>query len=234
MIMIKKYPWLCVALCLSGITFISCNDDETYAEQKEKERKAIDAFIKRDVLLLDSQGDSLCYVGKINVISEAEFMMDSITDLEKNEYVMFSGSGVYMQIVRRGVGEPLHSGQSKRVISRYFEYNILGDSLQTTNRTPYWATNPEIMDDSNNSGTISASFNTTINGGGAMYMVYNKTSVPSGWIVPLSYVNLGRQVSADEGIAKVRLIVPHSQGQTDATSNVYPCFYEITYQEMRE
>ena len=67
-----------------------------------------------------------------------------------------------------------------------------------------------------------------------MYMVYNKTSVPSGWIVPLSYVNLGRQVSADEGIAKVRLIVPHSQGQTDATSNVYPCFYEITYQEMRE
>ena len=50
----------------------------------------------------------------------------------------------------------------------------------------------------------------------------------------MSYVNLGRQVSAEEGIAKVRLIVPHSQGQTDATSNVYPCFYEITYQEMRE
>ena len=66
--MIKKYPWLCVALCLSGITFISCNDDETYAEQKEKERKAIDAFIKRDVLLLDSQGESLCYVGCSAVI----------------------------------------------------------------------------------------------------------------------------------------------------------------------
>ena len=38
----------------------------------------------------------------------------------------------------------------------------------------------------------------------------------------------------DEGIAKVRLIVPHSEGHTSATTNVYPCFYEILYQEMRE
>lgn len=232
--MTGKYLVLCMALCLSGVAMVSCNDDETYAEQKQKERKAIDAFIKRDVMLLDTQGDSLCKVGKINVISEAEFLRDTVTDLEKNEYVLFSGSGVYMQIVRRGEGEPLRSGQSRRVVCRYFEYNILGDSLQTTNRTPYWATNPEIMDVANSSGTISATFNTTINGGGAMYMVYKKTSVPSGWIVPLSYINLGRQVTPEEGIAKVRLIVPHSQGQSDATSNVYPCFYEITYQEMRE
>lgn len=232
--MTGKYLVLCMALCLSGMAMVSCNDDETYAEQKEKERKAIEAFIKRDILLLDQQGDSLCKVGKINVISEAEFLRDTVTDLEKNEYVLFNNSGVYMQIVRRGEGEPLRSGQSKRVICRYFEYNILGDSLQTTNRTPYWATNPEIMDVANSSGTISATFNTSINGGGAMYMVYNKLSVPSGWIVPMSYINLGRQVTAEEGIAKVRLIVPHSQGQSDATSNVYPCFYEITYQEMRE
>ena len=58
--------------------------------------------------------------------------------------------------------------------------------------------------------------------------------VPNGWIIPLQYVKVGRQTSADSGIAKVRLIVPHSQGQSDATSNVYPCFYELTYQEMRD
>ncbi|MCD8265556.1 MAG: DUF4827 domain-containing protein, partial [Prevotellaceae bacterium] len=48
-----------------------------------------------------------------------------------------------------------------------------------------------------------------------------------------TYVNIGRQTTEDEGIAKVRLIVPHSQGTADATGNVYPCFYELTYQEMR-
>ena len=42
------------------------------------------------------------------------------------------------------------------------------------------------------------------------------------------------QESEDEGIAKVRLIVPHSEGQTEAASNVYPCFYEITFQKMRD
>ena len=35
--------------------------------------------------------------------------------------------------------------------------------------------------------------------------------------------------SADD-IARVRLIVPHSQGQLEAIDRVYPCYYEITYQ----
>ena len=64
-------------------------------------------------------------------------------------------------------------------------------------------------------------------------MIYGSTSVPSGWIVPLTYVNLGRYTSSD-AIALVRMIVPHSQGTANATSNVYPCFYEISYQEMRD
>ena len=58
-------------------------------------------------------------------------------------------------------------------------------------------------------------------------------TVPNGWLTPLSFVRIGRQTS-DEGIAKVRLILPHSEGQSDATTNVYPCFYEISYQEMRD
>ena len=56
------------------------------------------------------------------------------------------------------------------------------------------------------------------------------TSVPSGWLVPLNYINVGRPEKDDDEIAKVRLIVPHSQGTADATSNVIPCYYEITYE----
>ena len=66
-----------------------------------------------------------------------------------------------------------------------------------------------------------------------MYNQYGSTAVPSGWLVPLTYVNLGRYTSADAELAKVRIIVPHSQGQSNALQGVYPCLYEITYQRGR-
>ena len=83
--------------------FISCSDDQTYAEQKDKERKAVDAFLKRDVTIVGPSGDTICNVGVINVITEQEFInQDSTTNLENNEYVLFANNGIYMQIVRRG------------------------------------------------------------------------------------------------------------------------------------
>lgn len=232
----KNIVTLTLAILLVGAAISSCDDEETYAEQKEKERKAVSAFLNRNpLLLLGVDDDTLLSTPKITVITQTQFeAQDSMTDVSKNEYVLFNSSGIYMQIVRKGPGERIKHGESKRVLCRYWEYNILGDSLQTTNMTPFWATNPEILDVSNNSGTISASFNTSINGGGAMYMVYNETTVPNGWILPMSYINLGRQTTADEGIALVRLIVPHSQGTSNATNNVYPCMYEISYQAMRD
>ena len=36
-----------------------------------------------------------------------------------------------------------------------------------------------------------------------------------------------------DNLAHVRLIVPGSQGQANASANVYPCFYDITYQRGR-
>ena len=228
-----------VMLVLTGFALQACKDEETYAEQKEKERDAIAYFLGRSPLvLMNSQGDTLLNTGRIKVISEEQFeAQDSMTNVAENEYVLFRNTGIYMQIVRKGPGRKIQSGETKRIISRYWEWNILGDSLQTTDMVPYFATNPEIMDVSNNSGTITASFNTEVNGGGAMYMTYKGSAsimaVPSGWLLPLTYVNVGRQTTADEGIAKVRIIVPHGSGHTDATTNVYPCFYEITYQEMR-
>lgn len=238
-IKMRKLLYAIVTVVLGGVTLQSCHDDETYAEQKEKERDAVGYFLSRSPLILvNQQGDTLLNTPQIKVITEEQFeQQDSMTDVSKNEYVLFRNTGIYMQIVRKGVGKKIEAGETKRIISRYWEWNILGDSLQTSDLVPYFATNPEIMDVSNNSGTISASFNTAINGGGALYLSYKQNNgvlaVPSGWLVPLSFVKVGRQVTGEEGIAKVRLIVPHGSGHVDATTNVYPCFYEITYQEMR-
>ncbi|MBQ8968977.1 MAG: DUF4827 domain-containing protein [Bacteroidaceae bacterium] len=232
---------LILGTVLVSIGLTACHDDESYAEQKEKERKVVGAFLKRSpLLLLGHDDDTLLNIPGINVISQEQFeAQDSMTDVSKNEFVLFSNTGIYMQIVRKGPGERLKHGEQTRVMTRYWEYNILADSLQSTDLTPYWIATPGILDVSNQYGTISASFNTEINGGGAMYLLYgvpnnNSKSVPSGWVVPLSYINLGRQKADDEGIALVRLIVPHGQGTADATSNVYPCFYEISYQRLRE
>ncbi len=231
----NKYLYLWLMMLAGVILFTSCDDEETYADQKEKERKAINNFLKRDVTIYDNEGSAICEVGKINVISEAQFAQQGdSTSVEKNEYVLFTNSGVYMQIIRKGVGDKIQDGETKQVITRFIEYNILGDSLQLMDEVPYWHTHPGVMTVSNTSGTITAFFDTSINSGGPMYMTYGYTSVPNGWIVPLSYVGLGRQVSAGEGIAKVRIIVPHSEGHTAATNGVYPCFYELKYQEMRQ
>lgn len=219
------FGWLMLAV------FGACNDGETYAEQKEKERDAIAAFLKRDAVVMESETDTLIHIGKINVISESQFyQQDSTTNVEKNEYVLFKGTGVYMQIVSKGPGEKLKSGETKRVYCRYTEYNIMADSLQTTNNSFYWEPRPDIIEASNTSGTISGSFVMGEAGWGAMYTSYGDKSVPSGWLVPFTYINIGRQNTA-QPIAKVRLIVPHSQGQKDASNRVYPCFYEISYQE---
>ena len=232
----KKTLFLLISVvgCLMAVV-TSCNNTETYAEQKEKEYKAISSFLKRDIVVRDADGNVVCNVGKIQTISEEQFLdQDCTTDLEKNEYVLFANSGVYMQIVRPGTGEKLEKGQTARVICRFIEYNILGDSIQLRSDVNYWHPSPDIMKISNNSGSFSANFDRDINGGGAMYTQYGSASVPSGWLVPFPYIRIGRQDSEEEGIAKVRLIVPHSEGQTSATSNVYPCFYEITFQKMRD
>lgn len=218
-------------MAAAALLATSCKKDLTYAELKEKERDAINKFISRDVTIRDHDGNDLIYVGRINTISDDQFVEQGCTtNVEKNEYVLFS-NGVYMQIRREGVGNRLESGESKQVIARYTEFNIMADTVQTSNETLYYSTTPDIIDISNSYGTFTASFNTD-NGGGAMYRRYGSTSVPGGWLMPFSYIRIGRQTS-EEQISQVRLIVPHAQGQSDASSNVYPCFYQITFQEAR-
>ena len=231
----KKTPFILIAVLLLTCILGSCNNTETYAEQKKKETTAIKSFLNRDISIRDEEGNVICNIGKISPISEEQFQEQGYTtDLSSNQYVLFGNSGVYMQIIREGVGEKLEIGKTARVICRFIEFNILGDSIQLRNDVNYWHNNPDIMKISNNSGSFSANFDTEINGGGAMFLTYGSTSVPSGWLIPFSYIRIGRQDSEDGGIAKVRLIVPHSEGQAEATSNVYPCFYEISFQKMRD
>ena len=224
----KKYIVLCLAMVVTSIAVVSCGQSNTsYAEQKKRESKAIDSFVKREVVLM-YEGDTLLYIGKINPITEEEFVnQDSTTNLERNEYVRFSRTGIYMQIVRKGTGTYIGRNETRQVSARFWEYNIMGDSLQLSNVNGAYIGNPEVMNISNNYGTFSGSYDTTSPTGSLIYNMYGNSSVIAGWLAAMPYLRLGRQ-SGEEGVAKVRLIVPHSQGQVHATTNVYPCFYELT------
>lgn len=192
----------------------SCNDYETYGDMKEKERNAISKFI----------ADS-----SITVISEDAFVQNgSITNLARNEYVKLDKSGVYMQIVRQGCGTKLQDGETANLVCRCREFNILADSVVVITNVSYAAACPDIMRVSRSSGTFSATFTKSI--AYNMYYVYGSPTVPAGWLVPLSYINVGYPEKNDDEIAKVRLIIPHSQGHTTASGNVTPYFYEITFQ----
>ncbi|MBR4601936.1 MAG: DUF4827 family protein, partial [Prevotella sp.] len=43
-------------------------------------------------------------------------------------------------------------------------------------------------------------------------------------------IKIGRPENSEDEIAKVNLIVPHTQGQSYASSEVIPFFYTITYE----
>lgn len=211
----RKATCFFIAL-LSLFIATSCDDTETYAEQKDEERSAISRFIK----------DSA-----ITVINEAKFKEQGYkTYLSKNEYVLLNKSGVYMQIVREGCGEKIKNGETTTVLCRFSEKNIMTDTLQLTNDVLQFASIVDKMSVTNNSGTFTGSF---ISGESIMASFYGSTSVPGGWLVPLTYIKVGRPENDGDEIAKVKLIVPHTQGHTYASSGVYPCYYIITYERGR-
>lgn len=210
----KRFHLLITAALSALVLLTACNDTETYAEKKQKERSAINQYI----------ADSA-----VTVITERQFFdNDTMTDVSKNEFVLFESSGVYLQIVRKGCGEKLKNGETATVLCRFRERNLMTDSLQLANDM-----NGLYLDKlsvKNTSGTFTGSF---ISGSSLMYSIYGSAAVPGGWLTPLSYIKLGRPASEDEEIAKVRIIVPHSQGHSYASQSVYPCLYDITYQRGR-
>ena len=210
----KKLLFILIAF---SAVLASCNDYETYGDKKQKERNAVAKFI----------ADS-----SIVVISEDAFNQQGhTTNLSRNEFVKLDKTGVYMQIVREGCGTKLEDGENTNLVCRFEEFDIMNDTLSlcnNRNNLTYYGKNltaiPDIMKISRTSGSYTASFTS-----GMMYSVYGAT-VPAGWLVALPYIKVGRPQSADEEYAKIRLIVPHSQGHANASSNVIPYYYVITFQ----
>lgn len=198
-----KKPIFIVLAILSAIAWCSCEDYETYAEQKEKEKNHINDFIdEQDITVIDME------------TFEAN---GQVTDTAKNEFVLFEDKGIYMQIVRKGEGEMMEPGDRGVFMARYLEYNIAdGDTISGN----LYASTPDKFTCERKGDTFSASFTQ-----GYMYAIYG-SAVPKGWLLPFSYITPGRP---NDKAAKVRLIVPHSEGTSTAAQYVYPTYYEITY-----
>ena len=210
-----------------------CNKGITYAEQKENEKDDIQSWIvKHDY----------------NIISEEQFYkQDSLTN--ENEFVLLKESGVYMNIIQRGKGKRILDDGRYTIISRYLEialsgienFFVTGDTLSGNMKLrnypvfgpenwglPQYMAQPDnyiLTIDKNN---YKASFKEN----SMMAYVYKTASVPSGWLIPLRFLKPANSIPTlpSEDIARVKLIVPHSQGSAQAMKYVYPCLYEITYQ----
>ena len=120
----KKIFYAVVSLVAVCMTISSCDEYESYAEKRDYELSRLSSFI-------DNPTFGEIKGKKISVISESEFLKDTVTDLSKNEFVKF-GNGLYMQIVRRGCGNMLKESEHATMLCRLKEYNVnaTADSLR--------------------------------------------------------------------------------------------------------
>ena len=232
----KKILFVVIAFA-ALFSMFACSDTETYADQRNRERDSINAFLRNE---------------NVKVISEEEFKRrfelkktnkdEVLTDTSKdnNEYVLFESNGVYMQVIDEGCGNYIEDGQSAEVLVRWDEYNIntraniSDDSWQNGNVYINNSFYTDKMKVTNTSGTFTAMF---VNPALSWFAKCNNQSsysnsisgtVPSGWLVPFSWVKIGRGNSEGESIAHVRLLIPHSYGSTSASSNVNASLYDMT------
>ena len=185
---------------------VACDDAVTYSEMKEKERDAVNRFVKEN---------------GIKVISYADFIAnDTVTDVASNEFVEVDD--VYMQILNNpndaSDARKILPGDTRNMLVRYHEFNIMEGDTISSNR--YMADADE-MRVTNTDGSYSATFTS-----GVMASIYGN-AVPTGWLTPLNYLYFTRKT---DNLAEVILIVPHSKGTVTASNQVYPCLYRISFQ----
>lgn len=204
----KKLIFLFLSLLTAGALFQACDNSKTYAEMLEDEKNAVNKFIKDN---------------GIRIISQSEFERnDTITNLERNEYVSLS-DGVYMQIVDRGNEEKVDTFASNdEICVRYLE-----EDLMTRDTTCFNVPLEQWMDATQlyaNPGVFRYVVQGTYVYATFLEMdyywssVYASTSVPSGWLVALPFVY---------NKAHVRLIVPSKMGHQSAQQYVNPFYYDI-------
>lgn len=199
----KKLTFFFLTLMALCIGFQACDDTKTYAEMLEDEDNAIEAFIR------DSN---------ITVISQSQFYaQDSTTDPAKNEFVQLA-SGVYMQILDKGVEDKSDTVKNNDIILvRFSEYDVLNKYTSYSNLDIVY------MVDEFRYVVTSSSIAGIFTGGNYMYSTSSSvnTAVPAGWLVPLEYVR---------NKAHVKLIVPSKMGGNVGMQNVIPYYYDIKYQ----
>ena len=218
----KKVNFLLFISCLL-LCCASCKKGETYADMKDKERDAINNFL-----------GSNRFVGPITVINEETFKAQGkTTATASNQFVLFEDDGIYMQIVRKGSGQTMvemakeqpDSTTSKVILCRFLEYDIENADTTCLNIYSSGIVDKMLCTYSHQGHSYTASFTE-----GKMKSKYASSAVvPKGWLKPLDYINLAKSAGSGE-VAKVRLIVPHSSGTSNASSYVLPFYYEITYQ----
>nr|WP_294723220.1 DUF4827 domain-containing protein [Prevotella sp.] len=224
------------------VTFAACDHNETYADQRNRELDSINAFLRNE---------------NVKVIKESEFEQRfearkagdktiklTDTDPNNNEYVLFESNGIYMQVIHDGCGNYIAKGKTQNVLCRYTEYclanraKICDDAITLTNDVPRFAIYTDEMSVKNTSGTFEGSFVDTNHS--LLAQTYNSSyygsvsaTVPSGWLIPFSWIKIGRLITADDELAHVRLLVPHTYGTTSASASVYACLYDIRFQAAR-
>lgn len=216
-------------------SFAACNDSETYKDMRDRELDSINSFLRKE---------------NIKVISEDEFTRrwndnQRLTDTAKNnnEWVLFNSNGIYMQVIDQGCGDYIKKGETADVLVRFDEYNLSyaaemsNKCLTLSNNVPAYSYYVDKMSVTNTSGTFTGSF---VNPKASlMALTYNSSytgissTVPSGWLIPFSWVKIGRPKTDDDRIAHVRLLVPHSYGTTSASGSVQACVYDMTLQKGR-
>ena len=212
------------------------NDIQTVEKLTESRSGDLTRYSRGNSLTIN--GSTFNYSGMV-AFSDDCYTSKDFADVEKpasrtnenlstnNSYIVYlNNKGVYLQIVRPGCGEPIKDGEQVNLLCRFSEYNIASSTRTLQNNTDY-VFDVDKMSVTRVGSTYTASFST-----GLMYEVYG-ASVPSGWLAPLPYVKVGRPVSEGDEIAKVRIIVPHTQGHTTANSYVNPYFYDITFERER-
>lgn len=202
-----KNNWVFVLLLsIMVLPFVSCDDEVTYSDMKERERDAVNKFIKDK---------------NIKIITYKEFVAKGyVTDVMSNEFVEIDE--VYMQIVNNPKNADdarrIEPGDERNILVRYFEYNIQDGDTISSNK---YMSEPDEMRVENNNGTYTATFTS-----GVMPGIYGNT-VPTGWLVPINYMYFTRKQG---NLAEVNLIVPHSKGTMNAATYVFPCLYNMTLQ----
>ena len=230
----KNFLFAMIAF-VAVLSFAACNDSETYKDMRDRELDSISSFLRKE---------------NIKVISEDEFTRrwndnQRLTDTAKNnnEWVLFNSNGIYMQVIDQGCGDYIKKGETADVLVRFDEYNLSyaaemsNKCLTLSNNVPAYSYYVDKMSVTNTSGTFTGSF---VNPKASlMALTYNSSytgissTVPSGWLIPFSWVKIGRPKTDDDRIAHVRLLVPHSYGTTSASGSVQACVYDMTLQKGR-